>query len=378
MEKTHLLDLGLSELEAFLVGLGQPRFRARQIHDWVFGRFVTDFASMSNLPKNLITELEEKTVLTTLTLRDEQVSTDGTRKWALATHDGHVFETVLIPSGDRRSICVSSQIGCAMGCVFCRTASMGFIRNLSLGEILEQALWVTRFLQSSGGGRLSNVIFMGMGEPLLNLENVALACEALNREDGFGVGRQHITVSTSGLVPKILEWAERAPAFKLAVSLNGSNNAVRSALMPVNRRYPIEALLEAADTYIARTGQKLTFEYVLIAGKTCTPEAAVELRRIASHRNCKINLIPLNKGEDPNLVAPTEAEVAAFEKALAGGDFQVLRRRPRGPDILAACGQLAVKAKESETAIHHKDANAESVRSQGRVENAGAPAKKVA
>jgi 23S rRNA (adenine2503-C2)-methyltransferase len=265
-----------------------------------------------------------------------------------------------------------------MGWVFCRTASMGFIRNLSLGEVLEQALWVARHLKDQEGGRLSNVIFMGMGEPLLNLEVVARACETINSEEGLGVGRQHITVSTSGLVPKILEWAERAPAFKLAVSLNGSNNEVRSALMPVNRRYPIEALLDAADIYIAKTGQKLTFEYVLIAGKTCTPQAAVELRRIAAHRNCKINLIPLNQGDDPNLAAPTEEEVVAFERALAGGDFQVLRRRPRGPDILAACGQLAVKAIEADKAVHHKDAKVDLSSQAGSIDTAAAAAKKVA
>jgi 23S rRNA (adenine2503-C2)-methyltransferase len=188
---------------------------------------------------------------------------------------------------------------------------------------------------------------MGMGEPLLNLENVALACEALNAEDGFGIGKSHITVSTSGLAPKILEWAERAPDFKLAVSLNGSNDAMRSSLMPVNRRWNLEALLSAADEYIRMTGQTLTFEYVLIRGKTCTPEAALELKRIASHRHCKINLIPLNRGDDPALQPPTEEEIAAFEAVLRQGGYEVLRRRPRGPDILAACGQLAVSERKA-------------------------------
>lgn len=345
MESQHLLGLSLLEVEALVQDLGQPRFRARQIWDWLYLHAASDFDAMTNVPKALLDALRARATVYTLKEKDRQVSSDGTTKWAFETHDGHVFETVLIPSQDRRSICMSSQIGCAMGCTFCRTATMGFIRNLTLGEILEQAHRVLRHLRDTDGGRLSNVIFMGMGEPLHNLENVALACERLSAEDGFGIGKAHITVSTSGIVPQMLAWADRAPAFKLAVSLNGSNDTVRSALMPVNRRWPISALLEAADAYIEKTGQVLTFEYVLIAGQTCTPEAAVELRRIAANRNCKINLIPLNAG-NPLMQAPSEAEIVEFEKLLKPrGGFQVLRRRARGPDIMAACGQLAQQVK---------------------------------
>lgn len=346
MAKLHLLSLELGALEDFTASLDQPRFRARQIQEWIFRHLETDFERMSNLPKKLIEKLDEGAEISVLREKSRQDSIDGTRKWAFETRDGHVFETVMIPSGDRRSICVSSQVGCAMGCTFCRTATMGFVRNLTLGEILEQVHTISRFLRTQDGSRLSNVIFMGMGEPLHNLENVAKACEFLNAEDGFGIGKSHITVSTSGIVPKIREWAERAPDFKLAISLNGSNDAMRSSLMPVNRRWNIENLLAAADEYIHLTGQKLTFEYILIRDKTCTPEAARELKRIASQRNCKINLIPLNKGEDPALQPPTEEEILAFEAVLRHGDFEVLRRRPRGPDILAACGQLAIPLKK--------------------------------
>jgi 23S rRNA (adenine2503-C2)-methyltransferase len=346
MAKLHLLSLDLGALEDFTANLGEPRFRARQIQEWMFRHLEPDFHRMSNLPKKLIEKLDEGAEISVLREKSRQDSTDGTRKWAFETQDGHVFETVMIPSGDRRSICVSSQVGCAMGCTFCRTATMGFIRNLTLGEILEQVHSVSRFLRAQDGSRLSNVIFMGMGEPLHNLENVAKACELINAEDGFGIGKSHITVSTSGIVPRIREWAERAPDFKLAISLNGSNDSMRSSLMPVNRRWNIENLLAAADEYIHLTGQKLTFEYILIRDKTCTPEAARELKRIASQRNCKINLIPLNKGEDPALQPPTEEEILAFEAVLRHGDFEVLRRRPRGPDILAACGQLAIPLKK--------------------------------
>jgi len=346
MAKLHLLNLDVEALENLTASLGEPRFRGRQIREWMFRHLEDDFQSMSNLPKKLIAKLDEAAEVSVLREKSRQESVDGTRKWAFETHDGHVFETVMIPSGDRRSICVSSQVGCAMGCSFCRTATMGFIRNLTLGEILEQVHRVARFVREQDGSRLSNVIFMGMGEPLHNLANVAQACETINAENGFGIGKSHITVSTSGIVPKIREWAQRAPDFKLAVSLNGSNDEVRSALMPVNRRWNIENLLAAADEYIVLTGQKLTFEYILIKDKTCTPVAARELRRIASQRNCKINLIPLNKGEDPALQPPTEEEILAFEAVLRQGDFEVLRRRPRGPDILAACGQLALPLKK--------------------------------
>ncbi len=357
MTKSHILGLGRGELEALVVSLGQPAFRARQIQNWVFRNLETDFRKMSNLPKDLVDGLESHACVATLKVNARQDSQDGTTKWVFETHDGHLFETVLIPTEDRRSVCVSSQIGCAMGCTFCRTATMGFLRNLTLGEILEQVHFVSRHLKSlepspdlspdqvSNSTRVSNVIFMGMGEPLLNLENVASACETLNSADGFGVAKDKITVSTSGVAPKILEWAARAPDFKLAISLNGSNNAVRSELMPINRRYPIEMLMETADEYIRLTGQKLTFEYILIRGKTSTLEAARELKHIASHRHCKINLIPLNRG-NPDMEAPSEEEIAAFERVLAQGDFQVLRRRPRGPDIYAACGQLATEQKK--------------------------------
>src|SRR3954466_3434582 len=239
MAKSHILGASPQDLEALVVSLGEPAFRARQVHNWMFRNLESDFSRMTNLPKPLQEKLEAAATCRVLQVKATQTSHDGTTKWVFETHDGHFFETVLIPTDDRRSICVSSQIGCAMGCTFCRTATMGFIRNLTLGEILEQAWFVSRHLKDTEGpeARLSNAIFMGMGEPLLNLENVAQACERLNAPDGFGISKDKITVSTSGVAPKILEWGARAPDFKLAISLNGSNDEIRSALMPINRRY---------------------------------------------------------------------------------------------------------------------------------------------
>ncbi len=346
MNLVHLLNLEPEELKSFVVGLGEPAFRAAQLQDWLFHHLETDFGRMSNLPKSLVEKLEKQAVSTVLKPASVQESIDGTIKWAFETHDGHFFETVMIPSEGRRSICVSSQIGCAMGCTFCRTATMGFLRNLTLGEILEQVHFVNRHLRGSDGSRLSNVIFMGMGEPLHNLEIVVSACRRITASTGFNMSKHKITVSTSGIVPKILEWAEKAPEIKLAISLNGSNDAMRSELMPINRRYPLEKLFAAADEYIRLTGQKLTFEYILIKDKTCTAEAARELRQIASHRNCKINLIPLNKGDNAGLQPPSEEDIESFQKELDRGGFQVLRRKARGPDIYAACGQLAKEQKK--------------------------------
>ncbi len=346
MNPLHLLALEPEELKAFMLELGEPAFRAAQVTDWLFNHLETDFERMSNLPRGLVEKLQKRAVCTVLKTASEQKSHDGTIKWAFETHDGHFFETVLIPSEGRRSICVSSQIGCAMGCTFCRTATMGFIRNLTLGEILEQVHFVNRHLRDSDGTRLSNVIFMGMGEPLQNLDTVVKSCRRLTSSTGFNLSKHKITVSTSGIVPKIIEWAEKAPEIKLAISLNGSNDTMRSELMPVNRRYPLEKLFAAADEYIRLTGQKLTFEYILIKDKTCTAEAARELRQIASHRNCKINLIPLNKGDNAGLLAPSEEDIEAFQKELDRGGFQVLRRKARGPDIYAACGQLAKEQKK--------------------------------
>ena len=347
MQKTHLLSLDWRELQSFVEALGEPGFRAKQLRNWIFQNLENTFSGMTNLPKNMLLKLDETSTCQSLSLNAEQKSIDGTVKWAFETWDHHFFETVFIPSEGRNSLCVSSQIGCAMGCTFCRTATMGFIRNLTLGEIIEQVFLANKYVASLDLGRITNVIFMGMGEPLLNLENVAKACETLNSPDGFNISKHKITVSTSGVAPKILEWGQRAPDFKLAISLNGSNNTLRSSLMPVNKRYPLETLLQTADTYIRLTGQKLTFEYILIKDVTCTPEAARELKQIASHRNCKINLIPLNKGEDPALQPPSEMEIVEFERILDQGDFEVLRRKPRGSDIFAACGQLAKAQKKA-------------------------------
>ncbi len=257
-------------------------------------------------------------------------------KWLFETHDGHHIETVMIPANGRFSVCVSTQIGCAQNCAFCRTAKMGFTRNLEAGEILEEILHVNWYLKDNGildadgkVAQVTNIIFMGMGEPLNNLEQVHRVCCTLHNQSLFNMGAKRMTVSTSGVVPKIKELVDRNTPCCLAV--------------PVNRVWPIEKLLEAVDDYIRRTDNYVTFEFVLIQGITCTPKAAKELIRICAPRRVKVNAIVLNDGDDPTLHAPTPEEVEEFLAAVRAAEIQITIRNPRGRDILAACGQLAYK-----------------------------------
>ncbi|MFC1585598.1 23S rRNA (adenine(2503)-C(2))-methyltransferase RlmN [Fibrobacterota bacterium] len=335
-----LLSLPFSDWQKPFREMGKPGYRADQVREWIFKHFITNFDEMSNLPKTFRDKLKTVFILQTLEIVQELKSNDGTVKWILRTADNMMIECVMIPDGKRRSICLSSQVGCGMGCRFCSTAKMGLGRNLSTGEIVQQYLLVSRYLIETQDLKLTNAIFMGMGEPLQNLETVAAACKVFSSEKGFGLSKKKITVSTSGLVPGIIKWVERAPEYKLAISLNSSINAVRSDLMPVNRRYPLGELLKAADYYIKKTGQRLTFEYILIKDKTCTPQAARELKRIASRRGCKINLIPLNGAESGSYSVPSQEEILKFKQILISPNFSLVERKPRGRDILAACGQL--------------------------------------
>jgi 23S rRNA (adenine2503-C2)-methyltransferase len=345
-----LSDLSPSDLEAWLVSLGQPKFRARQIQEWLWKHLATSVEEMTNLPKDLRALLVEQGDCGALHLSEEQVSVDGTAKWAFEDAQGRRFETVLIPDEERRTACISSQVGCAMGCSFCRTAQMGFLRNLSSGEILQQVAHVKRWLRDKGQPALSNIVFMGMGEPLNNLPNVLAACATLTSPEGFGMAPRRITISTSGLVTRIDELAQTAPQYHLAISLNSSNDAMRDGVMPVNRRHPIAELLNAGDAWSRAADWPVTYEYVLIGDVTCTADAAFELVQLLRFRRCKLNLIPLNAADDIPLRSPTASEIASFEEIVRDAGLQVYTRKPKGRDILAACGQLARKREEPVTA----------------------------
>lgn len=341
--KRDIKSLSAQELKDRLASWGHKPFRAKQIQAWLFRTPVSEFSAMENIPLSLREQLAGEYLCTSLTEVQHSESVDGTIKFLLRTHDNHNIETVLIPSPERASVCVSTQVGCAMGCTFCRTASMGFTRNLEGGEIIEQVLVANRILQARQGRLITNVIFMGMGEPLHNLNNVHHACTILHDQHFFNLGKRRLTVSTSGIVPGILELIERDTPCCLAVSLNATNDATRSRIMPVNRRWSLEALLAAVDVYLERTGESVTFEFVLIRDITCSAQAARELLRITQRRRCKVNAIVLNDDEILGLRAPDPVDVEEFLSIVRGGQVVTTLRNPRGRDILAACGQLASK-----------------------------------
>jgi 23S rRNA (adenine2503-C2)-methyltransferase len=339
--KPDLCDFTLPQLTSFAEDLGLSAYRARQIFSWLYRPGVTDFSQMTDLAKDLRARLPELASFSRLQPKAVEASRDGTRKYAFSLADGAVIESVLIPEEDRLTLCVSSQAGCAMGCRFCLTGTMGFLRNLRPAEIVNQVYAVNGELFIRGA-RLSNLVFMGMGEPLANLENLLPALEILMDQRGLDFSSRRITVSTCGLVPKMRELGEKA-GVNLAVSLHSVRDEIRSELMPINRTYDIEALLAACRDYPLAKRRRIMFEYTLIAGLNDSDADARLLARKLAGIRCKINLLPCN--EDPGLPfrRPPEERIAAFQQILWNAGYTVLLRASRGADISAACGQLAGK-----------------------------------
>ncbi|MGL1936389.1 MAG: 23S rRNA (adenine(2503)-C(2))-methyltransferase RlmN [Fibrobacterales bacterium] len=342
MIKEDIKSLSKDALKEFLLSHSVKAYRSDQVYSWIFKQSVSTFEDMVNVPENVRKILSESYTLRTLKENNRQVSSDGTIKWTLRTHDDKLIETVLIPSSKRQSICISTQVGCAMGCKFCSTAKMGFIRNLSVGEIIEQVMFVNEHLANKGLA-ISNVVFMGMGEPMRNADNVQAVVQILQDDKLFALAQKRITVSTSGVISKIYEFADKDTPCKLAISLNGTNNAMRESIMPINKGYPLEKLLEAVDYYIEKTNNYITFEYILIKGLTCTEQAAKELLGITKGRNVKVNCIPINAGSDNGLQPPSEEDVQKFINTVNRGGTYIIKRTPRGQDIFAACGQLVTQ-----------------------------------
>jgi 23S rRNA (adenine2503-C2)-methyltransferase len=340
MPAGDLKDLSEAELKDFFTQWGEKSFRIQQIIDWMYNHNVKTFAEMTNLSQALRDRLEKECKLRTLEVVRQDASADGTVKWLYKTHDGYFIETVLIPSEERNSVCVSTQVGCGMGCTFCRTSKMGLKRHLSSGEILEQFINTRVFLREFDRN-LTNIIFMGMGEPFHNYDNVKKTIEWLHDRKTFNLGAKRITVSTSGIVPKIRQMADDNLTANLALSLNGTNDEMRSRTMPINNRWPMTELLDAVDYYIRKTGEHVTLEYVLIKGITCTPQAARELLSIIRNRRVKMNAIALNDGDDPTLRCPDPEEIEEFLTIVRQAGKHITVRQPRGRDIKAACGQLA-------------------------------------
>ncbi len=337
-----LFELSLPDLTALVTGWGQPAFRAKQIWGWAYQRLAPSFDAMTDLPKDLRQRLKAELQFGTLTQALDVHSRDGgTDKVLFRLADGRQIESVLMHYDRRRTACISTQAGCAMGCVFCATGQMGFDRNLTPGEIVEQVLWMARLLKKKDDV-LSNVVIMGMGEPFHNYAATLAAVDRLEDPDGFAFGARRFTVSTVGLVPMIEKFAAEHRQVNLAVSLHAATDDLRSELLPINKKYPLNALIAACRQYVAATGRRLTFEWALIEGKNDTPAQAQALIKLLSHPKfpCHVNVIPLNPTHDYAGAASTRERVAAFKEILDAGGIPCTVRVRRGIDINAGCGQL--------------------------------------
>lgn len=345
--KVNLLDLLPADAEVVLRRFaeenGERGFRAVQVlqHLWKAPR--PDFASMVELPAAFRQLLDENFEIPRLALSARQVSTDGTEKFLFRLHDGEHIETVAIPDGSRLTLCISSQAGCALQCSFCATGAMGFSRNLKLSEIAGQV----RETVLLTGRKPTNIVFMGMGEPLMNWKAVDPTLTVLNHEDGFGIGARHITVSTVGVLPGIVALGERKEQFRLAISVHAPTDALRATMMPINTKYPLADVIEAARVF----DRRVTFEYVMLHGVNDLPEHANQLAELARHCKAFVNLIPLHAGGVGNFTAATPQQIGAFARTIRERGVEVAIRKSRGKDIAAACGQLRVERERRRTPV---------------------------
>ena len=345
-----MLSLTKDDWEARLVEMGQPKFRAKQILEWLYRQRVRDWAEMSNLPAPLRTSLEEAFPSAALSKVRESGAEDSTRKFLFALADGQMIESVLIPASpafygeasDRRTVCISSQVGCAYGCKFCASGLDGWKRNLTAGEMVDQFLQV----ESLSGEKINNIVFMGMGEPMANYDNLMRAIGILNAQWGAGLGARHMTVSTSGLVPQILRLADQPLQVRLAISLHGATDDIRNRIMPVNKKHPLGELLDACEEYVRKKKQRITFEYILIRDVNDMPEQAVLLAGLVRRLDAKINLIPYNAVEGLGWQRPEECRQDAFLAAVRKAGALATLRREKGHDIAAACGQLRLQVEK--------------------------------
>jgi len=339
----NLRDYTLEELEALFSERGLPAYRGRQIFKWLTRPFVYSFSQMTDLPKHLREELFGEFSLALPELKDEEISADGTRKLALLLEDKEIIECVIIPEEDHYTLCVSSQVGCAMRCAFCLTARMGFRRNLRPHEIVGQVLRAKEILAKENSVNkkpLRNLVFMGMGEPLANYGNLLKALQILLHPKGFNFSKRRVTVSTVGLIPQMKRLGEDITV-KLAISLHAADNETRSRIMPINKRYPLPDLIEACRSYPLPKGWRITFEYVLLAGINDTVEDAQKLAILLRGIPAKVNLIPFNEHPLLPFKCPSETQILRFQEVLLAAGYVATIRKSRGRDISAACGQLA-------------------------------------
>ncbi|CDD70796.1 ribosomal RNA large subunit methyltransferase N [Sutterella sp. CAG:397] len=351
-EKINLLDLDAEGIRFWCASIGQKPFRATQLARWIHRYCCDDFDAMTNLAKEFRARLKDLAYIKAPSIIREHKSADGTRKWLFDVGNGNAVEAVFIPEDDRGTLCISTQAGCAMGCLFCSTGKQGFNRNLTTGEIVGQLWTAERELRREAGITdpndrvISNVVLMGMGEPLQNLDNVIPALRIFLDDNGYGLSRRRVTVSTSGLVRQMDKLGEAVPV-ALAVSLHAPDDALRDKLMPVNKKHPLEELLAACRRYLKVAPRDfITFEYLLLGGINDAPEQARALVKLVKTVPCKFNLIPFNPFPDSDLKQPEREKVLAFAKILNDAGIVTTVRKTRGDDIAAACGQLAGEVRD--------------------------------
>ncbi len=343
----NLKGLDLPELQGFVEAQGQPRFRGQQLFRWLYGGNARSFADMTNLPKGLRENLASAADLSAVEVVDKRQSRDGQSvKFLFRLQDRQVVESVWMTDAGRTTLCLSTQVGCAIDCKFCATGSLGLNRNLTAGEIVDQLL-VT---QLETGQQISNIVFMGMGEPLQNYDNVLKACSLICHQDGPAMSRRHIVISTSGIIPKIRQFADEGHKYRLAISLNATTDEVRSRLMPLNQRWPLGELFKAAKYYAEKSSELVTFEYVLLRGINDSVEDAFRLKKYLAGLKCKLNLIPYNEAVG-EFQRPAKRYIERFYEMLSGMRAPVMIRWSKGDDIEAGCGQLAAKATPAHSAV---------------------------
>ena len=344
--KVNFFDYDRTSLEKFLLSLGEPSFRSRQILQWVYHRGVLDISEMTNLSLDLRYRLNDLVSFELPVIVEEKRSIDGTRKWLMKLSDGKNIEMVLIPADNRMTLCVSSQVGCALKCAFCATGQQGFSRNLTSSEIIGQVWLAERMLKDTNqqAGKITNVVMMGMGEPLLNYSAVLTAIKTMVDDLSFGLSRRRVTLSTAGIVPGIDRLAEDCPV-SLAISLHASDDALRSRLVPLNKKYSISMLLDACRRYVRYDSRgAVTFEYIMLNGVNDSSSQAHQLRALLADLPAKVNLIPYNNVADTGFKSSSVETIEKFRTILNGAGIMTVTRKTRGSDIDAACGQLASKA----------------------------------
>ncbi|MBO0959161.1 23S rRNA (adenine(2503)-C(2))-methyltransferase RlmN [Neobacillus sp. MM2021_6] len=348
IKKKSIYSLELHELKDWLSENGEKPFRAEQIFDWLYKKRIISFEDMSNLAKGLRDKLSSQFQITTLDTAIQQTSSDGTIKFLFELHDGYSIETVLMRHDYGNSVCVTTQVGCRIGCTFCASTLGGLKRHLEAGEIVAQVVKVQQALDETNE-RVDSVVIMGIGEPFDNYDNMLSFLKIINHDKALNIGARHITVSTSGIVPKIYQFADENTQINFAISLHAPNTELRSRLMPINKAYKLDDLMKAVRYYIDKTGRRISFEYGLFGGVNDSTDHAEELADLLKGIKCHVNLIPVNYVPERDYVRTPKDKIFAFEKTLKKRGVNVTIRREHGHDIDAACGQLRAKERKEET-----------------------------